>query len=88
MVRDTFLNMIYKIIEENMQSAKPVAGTNVWTWGGEGRSHHSEAKWLEGIDYTGDPPQEPQGLNSIFNIDTTTLKIMKQHSKVIELIKK
>lgn len=86
MVRDTFLNMIYKIIEDNIQSAKPLAGSNLWTWGGEGRSHHSDARWIQGTDFTGDPPQEPQGLNSIFDVDTTTLEIMKQHFMQIERI--
>jgi mannan endo-1,4-beta-mannosidase len=86
MVRDTFLSMIYKIIEDNMQSEKPVAGSNLWTWGGEGRSHRSDARWIQGTDFTGDPPQEPQGLNSIFDVDTTTLKIMKQHFIQIEQI--
>jgi mannan endo-1,4-beta-mannosidase len=79
MVRDTFLGMIYRIIEDNIQSAKPIAGSNLWTWGGEGRSHSSDARWVQGTDFTGDPPQEPQGLNSIFDVDTTTLEIMKQH---------
>jgi mannan endo-1,4-beta-mannosidase len=84
--RDTFLSMIYRIIEDNMRLDKPIAGSNLWTWGGEGRAHDSEARWIEGTDYTGDPPQEPQGLNSIFDVDTTTLNIMKQHFKRIEMI--
>ncbi|MBN2213482.1 MAG: cellulase family glycosylhydrolase [Bacteroidales bacterium] len=84
--RDTFLGMIYKIIEDNMQLGKPVAGSNLWTWGGEGRSHHPDASWIQGTDYTGDPPQEPQGLNSVFDVDSTTLEIMKKHSGNIEMI--
>ncbi len=85
-VRDTFLSMIYQIIADHMQSGKPVAGSNLWTWGGEGRSHRDDARWIEGTDFTGDPPQEPQGLNSIFDVDTTTLIIMRQHYKQIERI--
>ena len=87
MARDTFLSMIYQIIENSMRLSGPVAGSNLWTWGGEGRSHHSEARWIQGTDFTGDPPQEPQGLNSVFDVDTSTLKIMKQHFRKIEQIK-
>jgi mannan endo-1,4-beta-mannosidase len=86
MARDTFLRMIYNIIEVNMQLEKPVAGSNLWTWGGEGRSHNHEGQWIQGTDFTGDPPQEPQGLNSIFDVDTTTLEIMRQHSRQIKKI--
>ena len=86
MARDTFLSMVYRIIEDNMRLSKAIAGSNLWTWGGEGRSHHPEARWIQGTDFTGDPPQEPQGLNSVFDVDTTTLEIMKQHFKQIELI--
>ncbi|HJX71435.1 MAG TPA: hypothetical protein VJ346_05765 [Bacteroidales bacterium] len=88
MARDTFLSMIYEIIEDNMRLAKPIAGSNLWTWGGEGRSHHPEARWIQGTDYTGDPPQEPQGLNSVFDTDTSTLKIIEQHFRKIETIKR
>jgi len=87
MARDTFLAMIYQIIEDNMRQSGPIAGSNLWTWAGEGRSHHPEAKWIQGSDFTGDPPQEPQGLNSVFDVDATTLEIMKQHHNQIELIK-
>jgi mannan endo-1,4-beta-mannosidase len=86
MARDTFLKMIFDFVEENIHDQKPLAGTNVWTWGGEGRSNQSDARWIAGDDFTGDPPQEPQGLNSIFDIDSTTLAIMKQHSRSLNMI--
>ncbi len=86
MARDTFLSLIYEIIEDNMLSGKPIAGSNLWTWGGEGRSNHPEARWIQGTDYTGDPPQEPQGLNSVFDVDSSTLSIMKHNSERIETI--
>lgn len=85
-VRDTFLNTIYRIIEQNMQDHGPVAGTNVWTWGGEGRSGKPGGEWIADANYTGDPPQEPQGLNSIFDTDTSTLNIISRHSSIIRSI--
>ncbi len=87
MARDTFLEMMYQIIEDNIRLSGPVAGSNLWTWGGEGRSHHPEARWIQGTDFTGDPPQEPQGLNSVFDTDTSTLEIIKHHFRQIERMK-
>lgn len=55
---------------------------NFWTWGGYGRGAHEDYRWLEGDrSYTGDPPQEAQGLNSIFGSDTDTLKTIQNHAK-------
>ena len=34
-------------------------------------------QWQPGDDYTGDPAQEAQGLNSVFASDSTTLAVIK-----------
>ena len=33
---------------------------------------------MVGDDYTGDPAQEEQGLNSVFATDTSTLEVVRQ----------
>ena len=33
---------------------------------------------MVGDDYTGDPAQEAQGLNSVFATDTSTLEVVRQ----------
>lgn len=53
-----------------------IAGVNFWGWGGLANPAHTS--WQPGDDYTGDPAQEPQGLNSVFASDTTTIEIIKQ----------
>lgn len=84
--RNEFLKLLFKHIEEDASLGKPIAGTNIWAWGGEGRPSNKEAIWEEGVDFTGDPPQEPQGLNSIYDTDISTLEIIKNHHKNLESI--
>lgn len=44
-----------------------LAGCNFWGWAGEAVPCHEQ--WEPGDDYTGDPAQEAQGLNSVFKAD-------------------
>ncbi len=84
--RDKYYRKILNLVYDSAAAASPMAGTNVWTWGGEGRAQHNDYKWRPGDPFVGDPPQEPQGLNSIFNSDLSTLSIFNEHShKMIEL---
>ena len=39
--------------------------------------------WRPGDDFTGDPPQEPQGRNSVFATDASTLEILKTYADQI-----
>lgn len=54
----------------------PLAGVNFWAWGGLANPAHTT--WQPGDDYTGDPAQEAQGLNSVFASDSTTINIIKK----------
>ena len=45
-----------------------------WGWGGFAKPKHEQ--WQVGDDYTGDPAQEAQGLNSVFSTDISTLAII------------
>ncbi len=78
--RDRFLKHVYDMVHENAAAGGPLAGTNVWAWGGKGRAMHDDGYWRPGDPFTGDPPQEHQGLNSIFDTDTSTHKVIKDHS--------
>jgi mannan endo-1,4-beta-mannosidase len=77
--RDKFLKQMYDAVYENASRGGMMAGTNVWTWGGFGRRAHDDGRWQPGDPYTGDPPQEAQGLNSIFSTDESTLTILREH---------
>lgn len=68
-------NDYYRYIFSLVQSEPLIAGCNFWAWGGLANLQHEQ--WQVGDDYTGDPAQEPQGLNSVFWADKETLKIIQ-----------
>jgi len=80
--RNRYYSMIFDTLTVEAKHGSPLSGVNFWAFGGEGRTHTSDYMWkADRIDYTGDPPQEPQGLNSVFSSDTTTLHIVKKYAK-------
>lgn len=83
-LRDEFLRETLARVEDPTSA---VVGTNIWAWGGQGRAEHSDYIWREDdTSYTGDPPQEPQGLNSIFADDVSTLDVIREHARKIGAI--
>lgn len=84
--RDRYFTLIYRTLYDSAHSGAPIAGSNVWAWGGEGKAVNADFMWKKGDSFVGDPPQEPQGVNSIFLSDTTTLAILRDHAdKMIRL---
>lgn len=67
-------NIYYRHIFSLVRTEPAISGCNFWAWGGYAAPQH--AQWQLGDDYTGDPAQEPQGLNSVFITDTTTLSLI------------
>ena len=65
----------YKYVFDEVVSGNRLAGVNFWGWGGFANPAH--ATWQRGDDYTGDPAQEAQGLNSVFACDSTTIAIIR-----------
>lgn len=66
----------YDYVFETVTSGGKIAGANFWGWGGLAEpAHHS---WEPGDDYSGDPAQEAQGLNSVFASDSTTIAIIRK----------
>jgi len=79
--RDRYVARIFEHVRDNAASGGPFAGSNFWTWGGYGRTRDAaEAVWRRGDDFTGDPPQEPQGRNSVFATDTSTLSVLEEYA--------
>lgn len=71
--RDEYYRRMFAQVAESCQAGRALQSANFWAWGGEGRAgaaNDSAGKFV------GDPPCEPQGLNSVFNTDTTTLAII------------
>lgn len=79
--RDHFFQELYGLIEYQAKLGAPFAGSNFWTWGGIGKAQGEDFLWREGDPFTGDPPQEPQGLNSVFDSDSSTLQVIKDHAE-------
>ena len=86
--RDKYFEILFNMIYENAIKGGPLAGSNFWSWAGEGRPvDPNDAEWEKGDPFTGDPPQEPQGRNSVFNSDTSTIKLLQKYANKMENIK-
>ncbi len=77
----TYRDRYYQMVFEQVEQYEILAGTNFWSWGGFGEAQNEDYWWRPGDPFTGDPPQEPQGLNSVFADDESTLRIIKQHAE-------
>lgn len=83
--RDRFFQFVFGRINQSVLDGGPLAGSNFWAWGGFGKAQHSDAAWREGDKtFVGDPPQEPQGLNSVFATDKSTLEVLSRHATALK----
>jgi mannan endo-1,4-beta-mannosidase len=78
--RDHYYQVLFHAIYDSARCGAPIAGSNFWAWGGEGEAQHPDGAWQKGDPLVGDPPQEPQGRNSIFLNDKSTLAIIGDHA--------
>lgn len=83
--RDSYYQYVFGLVAENATKGGLFAGCNFWGWGGEAKPKHEQ--WQVGDDYTGDPAQEAQGLNSVFVTDKSTLAIVKKYCKILSSIR-
>ena len=79
-MRDQYFSTLLKTVYDSAANGSPIAGTNFWGWGGEGRSPNSDYNWHIGDPFVCDPPMEKQGLNSVYDTDSTTIQILKEHA--------
>lgn len=86
--RDEYFRFVFNLIEEAYKVGGKFAGCNFWSWGGYAVTHVEDHEyWAKGDDYTGDPAQEQQGLNSIFVEDDSTLEIIRSTNRAIGNLK-
>lgn len=76
--RDRYYANVFKQVAEASKNNDVLAGCNCWAWGGFGRPAH--LFWQPWDDYVGDPSQEEQGLNSVFDTDST-IKVIKTYAE-------
>lgn len=84
-VRDAYYEYVFSLVADNARKGGLFAGCNFWGWGGSARPAHEQ--WQPGDDYCGDPAQEAQGLNSVFNSDKSTIKVIKKQVKRMKGLK-
>lgn len=83
--RNEFYGFVFQLVRDSIKTGSPLVGSNFWGWGGEGRAQHAGHQWKLGDKtYLGDPYSEPQGLNSVYNTDKSTLEIIAKYAKELE----
>lgn len=76
-LRDGLYTKVFNVLARHAAAGGHVAGANFWAFGGTARPVKGQTFWKDGDDYTGDPPMEEQGLNSVFDSDASTWRIIK-----------
>jgi mannan endo-1,4-beta-mannosidase len=73
--RDAYYAAVFDQIAQAANKNDVLAGCNFWSWAGYARPRN--LFWQPGDDFMGDPAQEEQGLNAVYNIDPTVLLVKK-----------
>ena len=80
--RDRYYSLIYGAVDASWLTGGPIMGSNFWAWNGEARTAHADSRFVDGDhSYMGDPPHEPQGWYGLFDSDSSTLTIVRQHAE-------
>lgn len=77
-LRDEYFRTIFSYVGKG-----PVAGANFWAFGGTARPKKGQVFWKSGDESMGDPPMEEQGLNSVFDVDRSTWRVIRSASRSI-----
>jgi mannan endo-1,4-beta-mannosidase len=82
--KDRFYQHIYSAVLDSVRSGGPLQGCNFWAWGGEGRAQHPDHHFVRGdTSYVGDPPHEPQGWYSVFDVDSSTQAVIRDYTRAV-----
>ncbi|TFI58368.1 mannanase [Sphingomonas parva] len=83
--KDRFYGLIYDAVLADARRGGPLAGSNFWAWGGEGRASSPDHRFQPGdTSYLGDPPHEPQGWYSVFAGDESTKAVIRAHAAALK----
>ena len=75
-LRNKYYTYVFDLVRKSAEDGGKLAGCNFWGWGGYAENIADDYKWAKGYDYTGDPAQEPQGCNSVFAKDKSTIDVI------------
>jgi mannan endo-1,4-beta-mannosidase len=81
--RDEYYRRMFDQVAESCRAGRALQAANFWAWGGEGRA---DAPKNSAGEFLGDPPCEPQGLNSVFDTDTSTHAIIAAANKKLSAL--
>lgn len=79
--RNAYYKYIFQTVADSHSHQDVLAGCNFWAWGGLAVPKHEY--WQRWDDYTGDPAQEQQGLNSVFSKDASTLALIRDYTRTL-----
>jgi mannan endo-1,4-beta-mannosidase len=81
--RDEYYRRMFAQVAKSCQARRALQAANFWAWGGEGRADNQKNSATK---FLGDPPCEPQGLNSVFDTDASTLAIIADANKKLSAL--
>jgi mannan endo-1,4-beta-mannosidase len=85
--KDRFYEQIQSAVLASVQAGGPLAGSMFWAWAGEGRAAHPDHQFRPGDRaFLGDPPHEPQGWYSVFDIDESTKALIAAHAAALKRV--
>jgi len=79
-LRDRYYNTIFSSLQQSAATGGALSGAGFWAFGGTARPHKGQIFWKKGDDYMGDPPMEEQGLNTVFDSDSSTWRIISRYA--------
>jgi len=82
-LRDVYFASIFQKIRANRSSGGKLAGCNFWAFGGHPKRLAKTLFCKPGDPPGGDPPQEEQGLNAVFQTDKSTWMQVKAFSRAL-----
>lgn len=84
--RNEFFTVVFDAIHKLATEGSVMAGSNFWSWTGEGRAATPGEYWQEGDPLTGDPPHEEQGWYSIYDDDQSTLDLIRRYAEMMNAV--
>lgn len=84
--RNSYYQAVFNKIIESLKEQGYLNGLNFWGFAGYAKPNPNSinGKWEIGDDFSADPPQEPQGWNSVFASDTSTLELIKNANTALQ----
>ena len=83
-LRNNYFNTVFQNWKTSAENNGVLAGLNFWAFNGSARPINGQTFWKEGDDYMGDPPMEEQGLNGVFDSDTSTWNLIWNYSTSVQ----